>query len=75
MLKMEWTSLTEIRKQKEHLERILTQLRTYKEEYEHLNDWLLQMDADMKAYKTILLSSLQEKHDQLERVRVRSHEI
>jgi nesprin-1 len=48
------------------------QWRDYKEEYERLSDWLQQIDILVKAHKTSLLATLQEKTKQLEDVKVRS---
>jgi nesprin-1 len=48
------------------------QWRDYKEEYERLSDWLQQIDILVKAHKTSLLATLQEKTKQLQDVKVRS---
>jgi nesprin-1 len=48
------------------------QWRDYKEEYERLSDWLQQIDIHVKAHKTALLSTLQEKTKQVQDVKVRS---
>jgi len=46
------------------------QWRDYKEEYERLSDWLQQIDILVKAHKTALLATLQEKTKQLQDVKV-----
>jgi hypothetical protein len=51
------------------------QWRDYKEEYERLSDWLQQIDIHVKAHKTSLLATLQEKTKQVQDVKVRSQEI
>jgi nesprin-1 len=47
------------------------QWRDYKEEYERLSDWLQQIDIHVKAHKTALLATLQEKTKQVQDVKVR----
>lgn len=61
----------EIKQQKEQLEATVLQWRDYKEEYERLSDWLQQIDIHVKAHKTALLSTLQEKTKQVQDVKVR----
>lgn len=61
----------DISKQKENLEKTVVQWRDYKDEYEKLSDWLQKADADMKAYKTMLYSSIGEKTQQVNNVKVR----
>ncbi|XP_039285327.1 nesprin-1-like [Nilaparvata lugens] len=59
----------EIQEQKDQLEAMVFQWREYKEEYERLSDWLQQMDILVKAQKTALLSTVQEKTKQVSDVR------
>ncbi|KAK3865215.1 hypothetical protein Pcinc_029165 [Petrolisthes cinctipes] len=59
----------DISKQKENLEKTVVQWRDYKDEYEKLSDWLQKADADMKAYKTMLYSSIGEKTQQVNNVK------
>ncbi|CAG0880678.1 unnamed protein product [Cyprideis torosa] len=65
----------EIGVQKNELGNLLSQLRDYKEEYEKISDWLLRTDAYMKASKTILLPSLDEKKVQLDGVKEKFAEL
>ncbi|KAB7507506.1 Nesprin-1 [Armadillidium nasatum] len=55
--------------QKENLEKTVVQWRDYKDEYEKLSDWLQKADADMKAYKTILYTSIGDKTHQVKNVK------
>lgn len=48
---------------------MVVQWRLYKEEYERLSDWLQQVDILIKAQKTALLSTLNEKEKQVSEVR------
>ncbi|GLH12194.1 Uncharacterized protein GBIM_16929 [Gryllus bimaculatus] len=59
----------DIKEQKEQLEAIVIQWRDYKEEYERLSDWLQQIDILVKAQKTALLSTVQEKSKQVQEVK------
>lgn len=58
------------KREKSKLEGTLVQWREYKEEHEQLCDWLQQMDVHVKAQKTALLSTLQEKQKQVEDIQV-----
>lgn len=62
----------DIAQQKESLQNTVVKWREYKDEYERLSDWLQKTDADMKAYKTMLYTSIGEKTDQVQKVKVRS---
>lgn len=64
------TLFEEISGQKKELQNLLTEMRGYKDEYERINDWLQQVDADMKAAKTMLLATLPEKEKQYLKVKV-----
>lgn len=61
----------EIAQQKDALQQTVVKWREYKDEYERLSDWLQKTDADMKAYKTMLYTSIGEKTDQVQKVKVR----
>jgi nesprin-1 len=63
----------EISGQKKELESLLLEMRGYKDEYERISDWLQQMDADMKAAKTMLLANLPEKEKQYLKVKVNTN--
>ena len=60
----------DIAQQKESLQETVTKWREYKDEYEKLSDWLQKTDADMKAYKTMLYTSITEKTEQVKKVKV-----
>lgn len=60
----------EIKQQKEQLESTVVQWRDYKDEYERLSDWLQQLDIHIKAQKTALLSTVEEKSKQVQEVKV-----
>jgi nesprin-1 len=60
----------EIKQQKEQLEGTVVAWRDYKDEYERLSDWLQQLDILIKAQKTALLSTVQEKTKQVQEVKV-----
>lgn len=60
----------DIAQQKDNLEKTVVQWRDYKDEYEKLSDWLQKADADMKAYKTMLYTSIGEKTQQVKNVKV-----
>ncbi|XP_075225316.1 muscle-specific protein 300 kDa isoform X2 [Lycorma delicatula] len=60
----------EIQEQKDQLEAMIIQWREYKEEYERLSDWLQQMDVLVKAQKTALLATVQEKEKQVQDVKI-----
>lgn len=59
----------EIAVQKDQLEAMVLQWRSYKEEYERLSDWLQQIDILVKAQKIALLSTVKEKEKQVEEVK------
>ncbi|XP_068085330.1 muscle-specific protein 300 kDa [Anabrus simplex] len=59
----------EIKQQKEQLEATVIQWRDYKEEYERLSDWLQQIDILVKAQKTALLGTVQEKTKQVQEMK------
>ncbi|KAF4529960.1 hypothetical protein B566_EDAN017789 [Ephemera danica] len=59
----------EIKQQKEQLEGTVVAWREYKDEYERLSDWLQQLDILIKAHKTALLSTVQEKSKQVQEVK------
>lgn len=61
--------ISEIAVQKEQLEAMVLQWRSYKEEYERLSDWLQQIDILVKAQKIALLSTVKEKEKQVEEVK------
>lgn len=56
--------------QKEQLEAMVLQWRNYKDEYEKISDWLQQMDILIKAQKTALLATIEEKRKQVATVKV-----
>lgn len=60
----------DIAQQKEALQRTVVKWREYKDEHERLSDWLQKTDADMKAYKTMLYTSIGEKTEQVQKVKV-----
>ncbi|KAA0201773.1 hypothetical protein HAZT_HAZT011047 [Hyalella azteca] len=60
----------DIAEQKDALQQTVLKWREYKEEYERLSDWLQKTDADMKAYKTMLYTTIGEKTDQVNKVKV-----
>ena len=55
------TLFNDIRKQREQMNKVMTVFRDFKEETERLSDWLQQADINIKASKTSLLSSIEEK--------------
>ncbi|CAH1403532.1 unnamed protein product [Nezara viridula] len=55
--------------QKEQLEAMVIQWKNYKDEYEKISDWLQQMDILVKAEKTALLGTAEEKKKQVETVK------
>ncbi|XP_024081429.1 nesprin-1 [Cimex lectularius] len=59
----------EIQAQKEQLESMVVLWRNYKDEYEKISDWLQQMDIHIKAQKTALLATLDEKKKQVSTVK------
>uniref|UniRef100_A0A8D8Q2T6 Nesprin-1 n=1 Tax=Cacopsylla melanoneura TaxID=428564 RepID=A0A8D8Q2T6_9HEMI len=63
------TLFKEIKTKKDKLEGIVGQWREYKDEYEKTCDWLQQMDILVKAKKTALLSTVQEKENQVEEMK------
>lgn len=63
------TLFNEIKTKKDKLEAIVVQWREYKDEYEKIGDWLQQMDVLVKAKKTGLLSTVQEKEKQVEEMK------
>lgn len=60
----------DIAQQKDALQQTVLKWREYKDEYERLSDWLQKTDADMKAYKTMLYTSIGEKTEQVQKVKV-----
>ena len=70
-LKKSFDNLFEdILKQKTSLLNTVVKWREYKDEHEKLSDWLQKTDADMKAYKTMLYTSIGEKTEQARKVKV-----
>lgn len=59
----------DINTQKEQLEAMVSQWRSFKEEYERLSDWLQQIDILVKAQKIAMLSTVDEKKQQVEEVK------
>ncbi|KAF2357498.1 Spectrin repeat [Trinorchestia longiramus] len=59
----------DIAEQKDALQHTVLKWREYKDEYERLSDWLQKTDADMKAYKTMLYTSIGEKTEQVQKVK------
>ncbi|XP_062549338.1 muscle-specific protein 300 kDa isoform X2 [Armigeres subalbatus] len=55
----------EISDQKRNLEKTISMLREYKEEYERLSEWLQQIDIIVKNNKLAMSSNLQEKEKQV----------
>ena len=51
----------DIKKQRDQMGRIMTVFRDFKEETERLSDWMQQADINIKAAKTSLLGTLEEK--------------
>ena len=51
----------DIKKQKDQMGRIMTVFQDFKEETERLSDWMQQADINIKAAKTSLLGTLEEK--------------
>lgn len=63
------TLFKDIKNKKDKLEGIVVLWREYKDEYEKTCDWLQQMDVLVKAKKTALLSTVQEKEKQVEEMK------
>ena len=63
----------EVKKHKDALNDTVTDWKTFKDETERLSDWMLQSDADIKAYKTIMVGTLKEKEDQVKNMQVRTN--
>ena len=55
------TLFADVRKQREQMNKVMTVFRDFKEETERLADWLQQADINIKASKTSLLSTVEEK--------------
>ena len=55
------TLFTDVRKQRDQMNKVMTVFRDFKEETERLSDWLQQADINIKASKTSLLSTIEEK--------------
>ena len=55
------TLFADVKKQREQMNKVMTVFRDFKEETERLSDWLQQADINIKASKTSLLSTVEEK--------------
>ena len=55
------TLFADVRKQRDQMNKVMTVFRDFKEETERLSDWLQQADINIKASKTSLLSTVEEK--------------
>ena len=55
------TLYTDIKKQRDQMNKVMNVFRDFKEETERLSDWLQQADINIKATKTSLFSNIEEK--------------
>ncbi|XP_043244080.1 nesprin-1-like [Amphibalanus amphitrite] len=58
----------DIRQQKRNLETIESQLKSYKEEYERISDWLQAADVQVKQHKTVFVATREEKQQLVEKI-------